>query len=409
MKKLLTLTTILFFVFSACTEESPVETNNVDLHDDIQKILTKHHDVYLADYPNYIGGYALQVKSPKGNYFVTAGMNQDVTNQSHFRAASNTKTFTSAAIHLLHDKGLLNVHHKIIDIIPGTTEPYIPDTPEYNIPYKDEITIWQLLSHNAGAFDVTNDNIPLDVTADVPYKGQNYSDYKLNEEPNRTFTFDEFIGVISTCKLSYFQPGTGHHYSNNGFSLLGKIIERISGKSYQQFLMDEFVIPLGLTETTFPDQGDDQTIPTHAVTGYIQEPGATPTDVTESNMSANVAEGNVLTTADNLSEFIKLLLTGNAGVSLTTINNIMMDCRLSSSGSSAGYGGGLIHWNNLGYGHNGGHEGFLSLMVYDPETDIAIVGYTNSLNLINGSSSIMETLTSLEEVFREVKATVVGN
>jgi len=404
MKKLLTLLTIIFFLFSACTEDCPVETNNVDLQGDLQTMLDDEYTTYIANNPDFIGGIALQVKSRNSNYFVSKGMGDNITNQVHFRAASNTKTFTSAGILLLHQRGLLNVKSFITDVIPGTSELFIPDLPEFNIPYKNEITIWQLLSHRAGVFDVTNTPIPTTVSADVPYKGKIYLEHVMETEPNHTFTFDELVGVVATCELSYFTPGSDYHYSNQGYSLLGKIIERVSGKTYKQFMIDEFVNPLGLTETTFPDKGDDQIMPTPFVKGYIQAGELGIIDVTESNMSGNVAEGNLLTTPDDLSKFIQLLLKGDGGLNLNTINNTMMDCRATGDVGAGGYGAGLMLWNNMGYGHNGAHEGFMSYMVGDPENDLAIVLFTNSWNFNEGFTSFVPQLHLLEQMCRQVKS-----
>ncbi len=407
MKKILIILITIAFILSAC-KENIIETIPDNLQGELQTMLENEYASYTKDNPDFVGGFALQIKSKRGNYFVSKGMGKNITNQIHFRAASNTKTFTSAGILLLYQRGLLNINSFITDTIPGTTELFIPDLPEFNIPYKNEITIWQLLSHRAGVFDVTNTSIPNTVLANVPYKGKLYLEYIMATDPNHTFTFDELLGVVAICELSYFPPGTDYHYSNQGYSLLGKIIERVSGKTYKQFMMDEFVNPLGLTGTTFPDKGDDQIIPNPFVNGYIQAEQLGILDVTESNMSGNVAEGNLLTTADDLSKFIRMLLKGDGGLNLNTINNTMMDCRATGDVGAGGYGAGLMHWNNMGYGHNGAHEGFLSYMVGDPENDLAIVLFTNSWNFNNGYASFGTELHLLEQMCRQVKSIVVN-
>ena len=72
-----------------------------------------------------------------------AGVDQN----THFRIASNTKTFTSAAIMLLNQQGLLNIDDTIVSNIPGTANPYVPATAQYDIPNKASITIRRLSSH----------------------------------------------------------------------------------------------------------------------------------------------------------------------------------------------------------------------------------------------------------------------
>jgi len=76
-------------------------------------------------------------------------MEGEPTENTHFRAASITKTFTAAGILLLQQKGLLNIEDTVVSNIPGRTEPYLPNTPEYAIPHKDVITIRQLLGMQA--------------------------------------------------------------------------------------------------------------------------------------------------------------------------------------------------------------------------------------------------------------------
>ena len=189
----------------------------------------------------------MQILSPKGEYFISTGMGQDMTNAHHFRTASCTKTFTAAAIMLLHQRGKLNIEDKITDSIPGTNTPYVPTTADFNIPNKDQITIRMLLMHRAGVFDVTNDELPDSVPA--PYGRKDYPDVVLEQDPNHQFTLDELIGVDAAYRLSYpFAPGSDYHYSNTGYSILGKIIERVSGKTYGDFVKTELMVPNGLLE-----------------------------------------------------------------------------------------------------------------------------------------------------------------
>jgi D-alanyl-D-alanine carboxypeptidase len=85
-----------------------------------------------------------------------------------FGAASSTKSFTAAGILKLHQQGKLNIDDLITANIPGTNQPYIPNTSGYAIPNKNRITIRLLLQHRAGVFDVTNDEIPDTTNAPMP-------------------------------------------------------------------------------------------------------------------------------------------------------------------------------------------------------------------------------------------------
>ncbi|MEZ4689805.1 MAG: hypothetical protein R3A12_06335 [Ignavibacteria bacterium] len=67
-------------------------------------------------------------------------------------------------------KGWLYIKDNITDRIPGSDMSYVPDSPEFAIPYKNQITIEQLLQHSAGVYDVDNDPVP-------GYDGLSYVDY----------------------------------------------------------------------------------------------------------------------------------------------------------------------------------------------------------------------------------------
>lgn len=388
---------VLLMLASSCEKDDDIvisAQNNLQYK--LQELVNTELAAYKKKYPDYPGGLAMEVVSKQGTFFVSAGMGTNITGQIHFRAASNTKTFTAAAILLLYQQGKLNINHKITDTIPGANEPYVPNTPEYNIPYKGSITILDLLRHRAGVFDISNDLIPDTVSVQVPYKGLNYITYIEDPDPMHTFTFDELVNVVAQCRLYYFPPGTSYHYSNTGYSILGKIIERVSQKSYQQFLMEDVMLPMGIQNSSMPVIGTDRQIPTPFASGYVLT-GDSLVNVTLSNMSANVAEGTLITTPNDLSLFLRKLLSGQGVLSPLIVNTVMMNYLQTSSSSGGGYGCGLTYTNNLGYGHNGAHEGYLSLMAYDPQTDFTIVAFTNSWNLKGGMSTLIDQLNNLLE------------
>ncbi|MDT3738389.1 MAG: serine hydrolase domain-containing protein [Candidatus Kapabacteria bacterium] len=390
----------LFFAvlvaLTACSKEDSITSGNSDIQTKLQTLVENELQGYKNKFPDYPGGLTMKILAGNESYFASAGMGSSVTDGIHFRAASNTKTFTSAAILYLYQQGKLDINHKITDIIPGTNQTYLPNTPEYDIPFKNSITILDLLRHRAGVFDVSNDMVPDTVSAPLPYKGKYYLEYIMEKEPEHTFTFDELVNVVTKTGLYYFTPDNGYHYSNTGYSLLGKIIERVSGKSYQNYMMEEIITPIGLTNTTMPVLGTDRNLPEPYAKGYIYMNGSQ-TDVSQSNISANVAEGTLITTPYDLSKFLRTLLSGKSLLSPHTVNSVMMNCLPTSSKSSGKYGCGLTYTQNLGYGHNGAHEGYLSMMVYDPQIDLTIVIFTNTWNMKDGMNSLVYQLSEFLE------------
>lgn len=126
---------------------------------------------------------------------------------------SNTKDFTAVAIMQLAERGRLSLDDSI-----GKFFRAVPSD-------KSGITIRQILTHRAGLPE---------------YGGGDFA----------AVTRDEEIRHALDAPLK-FEPGKGRAYSNVGFSLLGAIIEQLSRKSYDEYVRDEILKPIGLRETGF--------------------------------------------------------------------------------------------------------------------------------------------------------------
>lgn len=393
MKKLFFTICVSLFFLSACTEKDPDFEKHNQIKSELQKLVDSTYNNYLKTVPEYPGGLSLKITHDNYSYFVTSGFETSVTSSHHFRAASCTKTFTATAILLLHQQGKLNIEDYVNELIPGTQEPYLPNNSSFDIPNKDSIRIIDLLRHRAGVFDVSNELIPDTISAELPYKGHNYIEYVLKNETGHTFSFDELVKVVAETGLYYFKPDDNYQYSNTGYSLLGKIIERVTKESYRDFLMNNVLKPMGLDESFLAITGSEVDMPKPYVSGYKLYENMI-YDVTKSNMSANVAEGNLATTPDDLSRFISQLISGRGVLNTNTIS-LMTDFIPTGASSSDKYGCGLSYMNNLGFGHTGAHEGYLSLMAYDPEIDFTIVAYTNTWNLNDDFNSLSKQFVEL--------------
>ena len=148
-------------------------------------------------------GYGLANKENKTPY----------TAETVFTVGSITKQFTGAAILKLEMQGKLRTRDKI--------SKYFKDVP----PDKTDITLHQLLTHSAGFIHALGD------------------DYER-------LTRDEVIKRALASKQRYV-PGAKHEYSNVGYSLLGVIIEMVTGGSYERFLHDNLFKPAGMTKTGY--------------------------------------------------------------------------------------------------------------------------------------------------------------
>ncbi|MEX6689854.1 serine hydrolase domain-containing protein [Danxiaibacter flavus] len=336
------------------------------------------------DYP-YIN---VLIQTPGEQIFVSsaAAGNQPLTADTYYRFASTTKNFTSAAILNMYEDGWLDYKAKIASAIPGSDITYVPATPEWNFPHKQDITIEQLLQHSAGVFDVDNDSVP-------GYKGETYTDYVMRLDSTHQFTTDEMVSVLTKKNLSYFTPGNGYHYSNTGYSILAKIIARVysfkagTNKTYDDYMQDYIVggrSPVPVHEIHFPVLATEKALPNPHVTGaYLLPDGIQRFD--SYNMSAQVGEGNGYGTMNALNTYIRSLMKGKNVLKPATVQLMQTD-RLAYDSA---YALGCTYRINLGFGHNGARIGYLSQMAYDPVNDISVVSMVTMWDLRKGTTSFL--------------------
>ena len=144
------------------------------------------------------------------------------TPQTIAQIGSLTKQFTATAILSLAHDGLVD--------LDDTAGAYLPDAAEPGA----SLTLRQLLTHTAGMPE---------------YCGHDFERYSIHD-------------LLTKCMATplLYPPGTDYAYSNPGFSVLGAIVQRVSGQSYESFLRDRFFTPLGITHTAYfyPDLPRDR-------------------------------------------------------------------------------------------------------------------------------------------------------
>lgn len=385
---------ILFTLLFSCDSDNDRDYPNSQQKAQIQQSVDKFTAALqsqMADQPIGIGLYVLE--KGEGMYF-SSGFPEEYGENINFRIASNSKTFTAASILKMHQEGLLDIDHPITNNIPNSTKTYIPDTPEFDLPHKSEITIRQLLQHRSGVFDVTNSPIPPD--ADAVYAGEYYIDYvkdQLGED--YTFTFEELISIVAKNKLSDFKPGEDFHYSNTGYNVLGYIVENISGLRLHEYLETNFFNPLQLNNTYSPHLGTDNQLPSPYTYSYVKLDGDYIT-IDKDNVTGNISEGQIISNPKELALWGKALYGTNDILDENTL--AMMLEALPADESHGFYGLGVQAYPvELGYGHDGAHLAYLSTMRYIPEKDRTFVIFTNHLNVDN----FIEEATMLYDVLFE--------
>src|SRR5436190_6794360 len=200
--------------------------------------------------------------------FGLANMEWNIPNQpdTKFRLGSITKQFTATLILQLVEQGKVKLDGKLTDYLPD----YRKDT-------GDKVTIHNLLSHTSGIPSYTS----------LPGFFQNVS--------RNPFTVDEFIKKYASGDLE-FEPGTKFVYDNSGYFLLGAIIEKVTGKPYEQVLQENIFDPAGMKHSGYDHWG---TIINQRATGYSRTPRGYQT-APYLDMSIPYAAGSLYSTVEDL-------------------------------------------------------------------------------------------------------------
>jgi CubicO group peptidase (beta-lactamase class C family) len=228
----------------------------------------------------------------------------------------------------------------------------------------------------------------------------------LEEAGGVGYTRDEVIDLVASQPLD-FEPGTGHSYSNVGF-ILGVVIERVTGTTYEQYLTKEVLRPLGLDQTSFcPDEQPPADRWAH---GYDLQYGNWPralrlgrapafVDPAPVNMAVVSSAGALCSTVTDLARWPGLLRSFLDPASFRE----MSEPTVLADGTKVPYGLGLQireFGSHPALSHGGVVNGFISLVAYFPEDDLTVAMLVNS-RLLNLEVGLQLANRVLSAVFDE--------
>jgi CubicO group peptidase (beta-lactamase class C family) len=269
-----------------------------------------------------------------------------------FSVGSITKQFTADAILKLEAQGKVRVEDAIVR--------FFPDAP----PDKRAITIHQLLTHTAG--------LESDFAGDYEAVGR-----------------DEYAARILASKLRS-APGSTFFYSNAGYSLLGAIVERASGKPYETYLSESLFLPAGMRETGYRlPKWDPRRIPV----GYVN--GSRWGRITEKPWApdgpywALRANGGIHSTLDDLLRWHVALARDAVLPAAETRKLYGRHVREGASGSYYGYGWAVSDAPGGGtlVQHNGGNRAYYADFLRYLDQDLVVILATNDSEVRGGSIS----------------------
>ena len=260
---------------------------------------------------------------------------------------SVAKQFTAAAILQLRDQGKLGLDDEVTKWLPEL------DT------RGNRITLRHLLAHTAGIVEL----------GDMP----ELRAIRLMRNP--TVSRDSVYRVIVRHPPA-FPVGTMQMYSNTGYWLLGRIIEKASGATYEQYLEQRLLAPLGMSQSMYC--GSAQQLPNRA-NGYAMRDGAS-TRVPDIVHTGTYAAGGICSTVGDMVTWLQALHGGKV-LSPKSYAELIAPATLAD-GTPLRYGmGTTVAEDSNGHrylGHNGGGFGFSSEVRWYPDAKLAVVVLTNS-------------------------------
>jgi D-alanyl-D-alanine carboxypeptidase len=263
--------------------------------------------------------------------------NVAATPETRFRLGSITKQFTAAAILQLAEQGKLSLDDPI--------SKYYPDAPASWA----AITLKHLLTHTSG----------------IPSYTAISGFFRQSARTDRT---PEEIIALTRDKPLEFKPGEKFAYDNTGYILLGYVIEKVSGQTYQAYLANHLLMPLGLKNTGY--DVSETILPLRAAGYSLSATG--PRNAPYLSMTLPYAAGSLYSTADDLLAWDQALHADRP------LKGSSVAAMFTDYGFKYGFGqfieveDGHRIWN-----HFGGINGFATALEHLPDDGLTIVVLSN--------------------------------
>ncbi len=301
----------------------------------------------------------------KGYGVRNLGKPDKVDENTLFAIASNSKAFTTAGLAILVDEGKLNWDDKVTK--------YLPDFQMPDAFVTRELTVRDLVSHRSGLGTFSGDLLWYDTT----------------------YTDDEVLSKIKYLKsVNGFRAGYG--YQNLMFMAAGKVLEKISGKTWQDFVKERILMPLGMqrTTTSVKDLKDNVSAPHNESGGKLRP-------LPHGNVDSARAAAGLNSSVSDLAQWLRLQL-GRGTINGKQIFSAKQSWEMWQQNSILQISEGGMkfnptrHFNGYGLGwflndyqarkvvsHGGGLDGMISQTAMMPEENLGLVVLTNSESPVN--------------------------
>jgi D-alanyl-D-alanine carboxypeptidase len=267
-----------------------------------------------------------------GYRYVNGADKRPATEATKYRIASITKMYTAVMVFQIVEEGKL----KLTDTL---------DRFFAQIPNAKRITIAQLLNHRSGVPGLQPDG-------------------SWGRQPR---TKDEIVARIAQGQ-PLFEPDAKHQYSNEGYILLGQIVEKVGGKPYEDALKERITSKIGLKATYYLAIGTTDPARNESVSyGYFD----TWKEAAEVDFSVTGPAGSIVATPTDMTTFIKALFD----LKLVSKDSFTM---MATMRDDEGMGMELFSFaGKTCYGHTGGSNSAGAWLAYCPEDKLAFAYVTN--------------------------------
>ncbi|HEX2936547.1 MAG TPA: serine hydrolase [Bacteroidales bacterium] len=275
------------------------------------------------------------------------------TDSTLFNLASVSKHFTAYCILLLEKDGMLNLNDDVRKYLP-----WLPD-------YREIVTIGDLVHHTSGIASSDNLRLFAGLPIEAPWDAE-----------------DE-MEMIARYKQLNYKPNSEGNYSNTGYYLLAKVIEKASGMSFSEFLTQRVLEPLGMKETVLYDS-PGKIIPGKA-TGYKRKND----DYMRMNTEGESVYGstNLYASVHDMVIWMQHLLNSSPGNQELTTRFFSRSHYLNNGDiMNYSFGLNLRKFKDMNMAdHSGYAMGFRSQLMIFPNKQLAIIILTNNESIDNWS------------------------
>lgn len=302
-----------------------------------------------------VPGVTGQVKDGHSLWTGTSGVGDRRTGEprpafDRYRIGSMTKTFVATVLLQLESEGRLD--------LDDTVDTWLPGVVRGNGNDGRRTTVRQLLNHTSG--------IP-SYTSDPEFLERGFTE-KFLQHRYDTYTPGQLVGIAMRHE-PLFEPGTAWSYSNTNYTLAGMIIEKVSGRPYEDEIKRRIIQPLGLYATSVPRTASSMPEPSsraYSKLSLTPQPTGTVHDVTELNPSAAGSAGAMISGSGDVNRFYSALLGGKL-LPAEQLKDMKTTVPVSGAGLITGYGLGLMKFEpSCGvavWGHGGNIQGSASQAV----------------------------------------------